>query len=177
MFNLFNLFAKDESSNWEKGFNISLVLNLQTETLNNIRIGDLYENLRIFGRPDNKQPFKKERFIYSQLGLDIEGSNGKIEAFILVPNKPFFAGSKKEFAHCEFTLVTRNSRQISINKQTNLKGIEYIFGVSPEKEIYEGIDIIDASYRQGNLLLEFEFSSDGTIRELSVEKWFEEDDN
>jgi hypothetical protein len=88
MFNIFNLFTTDESSNWESSYKISLQLNFQTESLNNIRIGDPLEKLRAFGRPDNSHALKKGRFEYYQLGLEVEGEGGKIINFVFMVNPP-----------------------------------------------------------------------------------------
>ena len=66
MFNIFNLFG-DESAKWAECFKTPLTLDLQHESLNNVRLGDSYEKLFVFGRPNNRAPFKNHKFVYHPL--------------------------------------------------------------------------------------------------------------
>ena len=165
MLNIFNLFAKDESSNWAPSYKIPLWLNLQTESLNNVRIGDPLEKLQVFGRPDNSRPFKKGRFEYHQLGFEAEGENGRIINFC------FMVGDNQaKFANCELTLTTYNGRQLSINRFTTLKEVEQILGAAPEKEFDEDEGYCyDSNYPQGRLSLYFSWLEDGRIEEIIIE--------
>lgn len=169
MFSFWDFFAKDESANWKEVVKIPLSMNLQMGTLNGIRLVDPLEKLSILGRPDNKKAFKDERFIYSLLGLEIGGYNGKIDGFTFVTNRTFYPGSKKPFAHCEITFITYGGRHIYINKSTNLRDIETVFGIPTEKEEYPELNQTVSIYNTRDSITEFECSYDGSITEISVD--------
>jgi hypothetical protein len=180
MFNIFNPFTTDESSSWEASYKIPLQLNFQTESLNNIRIGDPLEKLRAFGRPDNGQPFKQGRFEYYLLGLEVEGEHGRIINFMFMVNpqkdrvtKHFLytriEESPSEFANCELTLIPANGRRLNINRSTKLKDVEQTLGVAPEKE-FAGRYCENSTYQQGGITLFFVWLEDGTIEEIIVEQ-------
>ena len=169
MFNILDYFLKDESSQWGESYKVPLSLNLQTETLNGLRIGDEFQKLSVFGRPNNRQPFKRNRFSYYTLGLDVDGMNGKIEAFTFMIDETAVYSHPQRFANCEFTVLTKNGRQMTINKFTNLREIEQVFGAAHDKDIDEELDSISATYRQNNLSIEFECLYNGSVVMLCVD--------
>lgn len=168
MFNIFNFFGKDESFKWAEYQKIPLSMNMKTESLNDIRIGDLYEKLRVFGRPDNQSPFKDNYFVYYQLGLEVLGSDGRINNFNFEINENVFKEKYRVFPQSEVALTTYNGRQININEHTDLAAIERILGISNEKFASAESDYICAPYLDGRLELEFMFYPDGKIESFSV---------
>lgn len=169
MFSFWDFFSKDESANWKEVVKLPLSMNLQMGTLNGIRLGDSLEKLSILGRPDNKKALKNERFIYSLLGLDIGGYEGKIDGFTFVTNRTNYPGSNKVFANCEITFITYGGRHIHINKTTNIRDVELVFGIPTEKEEYPELNQTVSIYRSQDSLTEFECSYDGSITEISVD--------
>ena len=168
MFNIFNIFSKDESSNWQPSYKIPLWFNCQTASLNNVKIGDSAENLRAFGRPNNKLPFKDEKFEYYQLGFDVETENGKISNFCFM----FNGTPEPTFANCELSLTTNNGGQLSLNRYTKIDYIEQILGVAPNKNFDEDEGFCyDSFYRFGDLQVSFFWLEDGSLEELIVEKY------
>lgn len=169
---LSNLFYKDETSNWEAVRKVPLRLNLSTESLNDVRIGDPAEKLRVFGRPDNLHPFRAARFEYQFLGFDVEIENGKIINFGFKFNEMF----QQNFIGCELNITFLNGGQITVNRFTKRADIEQILGESSNKgfDKDEGY-YYSSSYRQGNLSVYFSWLKNDRLEEIIVEKVETED--
>jgi hypothetical protein len=162
---LMDLFTKDPSSEWTECRQVRLSLYLPNESLNDVAIGDPYQKLSVFGRPNNKHPFKYNKFIYYPLGLIVEGENEKVEYFEFIMRDEY---EKKHFS-CGVIVTGVSGGMVEINPHTNLTEVERVLGDSEDKQ--EDDDEIICRYKQGNLLLEFECSSDGLVRRLHVERW------
>ena len=174
MFNLLNLFFKDESSQWKPSYKIPLWFDIQTESLNNIRIGDAAEKLRAFGRPANKRPFKTGRFEYHLLGFEVETENNRIINFCFMVNDQSFSGGgityRARYANCELTITLANGRQLKIDRMTRIADVEEILGVSPNKDFDDEDGKCDgSSYVEGRLSLYFSWLEDGRIEDIIVE--------
>jgi hypothetical protein len=174
MFNLWSLFYKDESSQWEPSHKIPLWFDIQTESLNNIRISEPAENLRAFGRPDNKSPFKTGRFEYYQLGFEAETENKRIINFCFMVNDESFSGGgvtyRARYANCELTITLTNGRQLTIDRMTRRGDVEKILGIAQNKDFDpEDGKCYGSSYAQGRLSLYFSWLEDGRIEDIIVE--------
>jgi hypothetical protein len=161
---LIDLFTKDPSAGWPECRRQPLSLYLPYETLNNVAIGDAYQKLNVFGRPDNRRPFKYNRFIYYPLGLIVEGEDGKVEYFEFIMLDEY----EKKHSPCVVTVTGGSGGQIEISQQTRLNDVERVFGKVEDKE--EDEEEIICRYKQGKLLLEFECSAEGLVRRLHVER-------
>lgn len=172
MFNFFNLFG-DESAKWAECFKTPLTLNLQYKSLNNVTLGDAYEKISVFGRPNNRAPFKNHEFVYHPLGIEIGGENGVISDFdfIMNVNESYLAYNSDlaNYASCEFTLITDKGGFLPINKNTTVADIERVLGIPTEKEVDEGE--IYVIYHYNRLMLDFEFRADQRIERLNVGAW------
>ena len=162
---LIDLFTKDPSAEWPKCRRQPLALYLPYQALNNIAIGDAYQKLNVFGRPNNRHPFKYNRFIYYPLGLIVEGENGRVEYFEFIMLDEY----EKKHSPCVVTVTGGSGGQIEISQQTRLNDVERVLGKEEEKD--EDEDEIICRYKQGKLLLEFECSAEGLVRRLHVERW------
>jgi hypothetical protein len=168
MFNFFsNLFYRDESSNWDAVRKVPLRLNLSAESLNDVRIGDSPEKLRVFGRPDNSRPFKTGRFDYYFLGFDVEIENGKIINFSFKFNEMY----QPDFVGCELNITLINGGQITANRFTKRQDVEQILGESPNKAFDKDEDYYySSSYRLGCLSIYFSWLKNDRLEEIIVEK-------
>lgn len=181
MLKIFDRFFTDESSSWEPSRKTPLHLNFQTESLNGVRIGDAPEKLRVFGRPDNRQPFKNSRFEYHLLGFEAEHEDGQIINFCFMVNplpsavlnyfgNATYKEGPPEFANCELVLTAVSGRQLNINRFTTSSDVERILGAPDDED--SGVKM--SSYRQNRLSLVFSFQEDETIEEIIVETWTDE---
>ena len=78
---MFGLFKSDETKNWKTVNTHELLLNLNNSSVNNLKIDDSDEKVKMFGKPDNENPFKNEKFDYKNTGLIIETENKKVNYF------------------------------------------------------------------------------------------------
>jgi hypothetical protein len=170
----FDFFFKDETAEWKETFRVPLALSLYTESVNNVAIGDSFEKLQTFGRPDNRQPFKKNRFVYYSLGMQVMGENGKIQSFdfIIRTNKSIIEHNKDEanYASAEITITTKNGGYLLVNKQTSPADVERALGTPIEKDD-EDEDYLSLIYQLGTLSFDFEFGEARQLERLYFGLW------
>jgi hypothetical protein len=164
MLNFLNFF-KDQTSDWKECLRIPLSLNLYSNSLNNVVIGDSYEKLQTFGRPDNRKPFKSDNFIYYPLGLQIRGENGKIGFFyftIRIEEELIEIDETEAlYIPTELSILSRNGGQFLVNKDTSPAAVERVFGNPSEKD--EDVDFLSMIYEFDNLFLDFTFGKDNLL--------------
>ena len=78
-----------------------LTFNLATQSLNGVAIDDPFDKIRLFGRPENREPFARQIFDYPHLGLEIGGENGRVKYFSFAMRHLPSAEAKP----CELTFV------------------------------------------------------------------------
>lgn len=148
-------------------------MNLQANSLNNVRIGDSYEKLQAFGRPNNSRPFKNDFFGYHSLGMEIRGERGKVKMFYFIfkPSEELIECDETlaDYALCELTLITGKGGYLAINEQTTVSDVERAFGSPVERDIDD--NYISLIYRCDNLGLDFTFGGDKYIESLHVSSW------
>lgn len=170
---LLNLFSNDPTSEWAECHCILLSLNLQTASLNTVAIGDSWEKLRAFGRPDNRNPVKKNRFVYYPLGMEAAISDGVIEElrFIINSSEEMLEFHKEDakFFPAEFTLTTKTGGYLAINKRTSVADVERIFGNAIEEDYDEGC--VNLIYHHGKLMLDFEFGGNSLLERFTIAPW------
>lgn len=161
MLKLLNFF-NDQTSKWKECFRIPLSLNLYSNSLNNVVIGDSFEKLQVFGRPDNRNPFKKNHFVYYPLGMDARGERGKINSFyftLRVDEEMIeIDENEKKYFPAELSIVSKKGGQLLINKDTSPAVVERIFGNADEKD--EDIDFLSLIYQFDDLALDFTFGKE-----------------
>lgn len=181
MTGFFDFFFNDRSAEWKECFRIPLSLNLYTESVNDIAIGDSYEKLQSFGRPANRKPFKQNLFIYYPLGLEVSGTDGRIHSFdfifrtieeLLESNEAILELNKNEakYASCELSIINKNGGCFFVNKHTTSADVERFFGAPTEKDD-EDEDYLSLMYQFGKLCLDFEFGDRRLFERLHFGLW------
>lgn len=155
--NMFNIFKKDPSTNWEKSKIKDLILDLTTGSLNFIQFGDKPEKLSYFGKPDNKNPFEKKYFFYGEAGLIIGIEEGVV-AYISITtiDNPYEKLSAASFHLKDFQGVLQK-----IDKETTIDMIEKILG-KPD-EIHEHDEGVDQTFFLSKYQIEIEFDNERKI--------------
>lgn len=174
MAGFFDFIFSDQTKDWNECFRVPLALNLYSQTVNNVAIGDVYEKLQIFGRPNNRQPFKKNRFTYYILGMQVSGENNKIESFdfVIRPNSTILELNKDEanYASAELVISAKNGGQLLVNKQTSPADVERILGKPTERDD-EDADYLSLIYQIGTLSFDFEFGTASQLERLYFGSW------
>ena len=174
MSGFFDFLFNDQTSGWNEYFRVPLSLNLYSNSVNNVALGDSYEKLQTLGRPDNRKPFKKNNFIYYQLGLEIFGTDGKIHGF----NFKFRANQEMlelnqdeaKYVSCELSIFNKNGGQLLVNKNTSVGEVERFFGAPTEKDD-EDEDYLSLIYQVGESYLDFEFGEGKVLERLHFGWW------
>jgi len=159
MFGFLNFLFNDQSSEWKECVKVPLSLNLYNKSVNNAAIGDAYEKLQTFGRPNNRRPFKTNQFNYFLLGMDVRGADGKINSFHFTVRRNeelFDEGVNEEhYIPCELSVINKNGGHLLINPHTSPADIERFLGVPTEKD--EDVDFLSLIYESGEIALDFTF--------------------
>ncbi|HLM59978.1 MAG TPA: hypothetical protein VK308_04190 [Pyrinomonadaceae bacterium] len=170
----FDFIFYDQTADWNECFRVPLSINLYTESVNNVAIGDSYEKLRNFGRPNNRKPFKKNHFIYYPLGMEISGTDGKIHSFdfIFRSSEEMLELNEDEskYVSCELSIINKNGGHLSVNKNTSRADVERFFGTPTEKDD-EDEDYLSLIYQYGKLCLDFEFGEGKLFERLHFGLW------
>ena len=174
MAGFFDFLFNDQTAGWSECFRVPLSLNLYSASVNSVAIGDSYEKLRNFGRPNNRKPFKKNHFIYYPLGLGISGADGKIHSFdfIFRTGEEALSLNKNEvkYVSCELSIVNKNGGQLLANKNTSPADVERFFG-APTEKYDKDEDYLSLMYQVGELCLDFEFDEGKLFERLHFGFW------
>lgn len=154
---MFSIFKKDPSKNWEESKIKDLILDLTSGSLNYIQLGDKPEKLFYFGKPDNKNPFEKKYFSYGQSGLVIGIEDGVV-SYISIntidnPYENLSAGS--------FHLKDIRGVLHKIDKETTIDLFEKILG--KPAEIYKHDEGVDQTFFLSKYQIEIQFDNENKI--------------
>jgi hypothetical protein len=170
----FDFLFNDQSADWNECFRVPLSLILYSKSVNSVAIGDSYEKLRNFGRPNNRKPFKKNHFIYYPLGMEISGADGKIHSFdfIFHTREEMIELDEEQarYVSCELSIINKNGGHLSVNKNISRADIECFFGAPTEKDD-EDEDYLSLMYQVGELCLDFEFGEGKLFEKLHFGLW------
>ena len=162
---LFSFFEKDLTENWVDYKFYEIVLDLRSGKLNNVQLGSDSSELKNFGKPDNKHPFKGRFFIYKNAGLIIGIDENRITyfSFALVYN------SYDELQPCSFKLIDRNGRYHDISHETKVPDFENILG--PSIEQFESEEGEDREYSLGlfNITVEFDNEANAVCFDICID--------
>ena len=111
---IFDVFFKDPTNSWGKASKLRLTLDLSRGAINNIMLDDPKDNLRIYGKPDNKKAYKNDWFMYKESGLIIGTENNKIDYFGVIVNK---YKHYESFSKADLTITHPLSGVISVNSE------------------------------------------------------------
>ena len=134
-----------------------LTFNLATQSLNGVAIDDPFDKIRLFGRPENREPFARQIFDYPHLGLEIGGENGRVKYFSFAMRHLPSAEAKP----CELTFVGERGASVFLSRNTKFDEVENILGKPFQREEFHEEAVYRFRFRF--LTLEFEIGQDGLI--------------
>ena len=153
---MFGLFKSDETKNWEIIKTQELLLNLNNSSINNLKINDIDEKVKIFGKPDNDNPFKNEKFEYKNSGLIIETEDKKINYFGII------TGNDSTVLQIQF-----GEQRIKISKESKRKDLIDSLNLSIKETDKDDSEIIDF-IKQNNQTFEIESDLNETIKRVNL---------
>jgi hypothetical protein len=162
MWLLQKLYRKDPLEQWQHLSAVPLTFNLSYRTVNNICLGDSYEKLIGFGRPDNPKPLAVRSFNYYKSGFMVKLEGSKIDFFAFV----FDGNPDKNFKPCELQVLGKNGALMNLDRQAIQSEIEIFFGV-PQQRDRDAEEII-LVYTQDNVRMEFEFNKEERLQRLKI---------
>lgn len=165
---LLNLFFTDPTRDWLDQPLCPLTLDLCNGRLNQLSFGSIYEEAKIFGRPEEIERFSKSFFLfwYFQRGIMLEYAQQKLYYFsFLIGPDPYLFDDKKITFSAPLIESDRFRPFVVTNKTTKEQIYERF--QAPEEEDEDEEETV-WYYTMKQICLEFEFSTEGFLKRLNV---------
>ena len=140
-----------------------LTLQLPELVLNRVKLGDSYEALKTFGRPDNANPLSQERFDYKSSGLQISLQNERSQEFHFLFDREQDSGKP-----CRLKLI-QNSEEQSLSHSTRTGDIaDFLRRKGEEEQWDDGFTL--SQYELAGHQLDFFFDDSGNLHALEISR-------
>ncbi|HOY68930.1 MAG TPA: hypothetical protein PLP29_18775 [Candidatus Ozemobacteraceae bacterium] len=151
----------DPTARWPVRSPTRLQFDLEARALNGIALGDGYERLEEFGRPDNARPVYCNLFKYISHGVVFETEEGRIDYISFIFDDELDNEFRSPTVHFHISGET-----LEISKETTKDELINVFG-APTLVDTDEYEIILA-YEIGGVKLEFELTLSETLKRLNV---------
>lgn len=159
------LFRKDPSDWWPLARPFKPELDLRNLSLSGIVLGERPENLRRFGRPENKRPFRNGRFIYPRSGVLIEMEEGRVGYFaVALDDDPLNHADGLDATKA--TLIREDGGAIELSCATAISDIRRFLPCKPVTDTDDD-EIVD-TFSMAGFVIEIEARPDGRLKRFNL---------
>lgn len=154
-------FGLDPTRHWPVRKQARLEFDLEARALNGVALGDRFDRLEFFGKPDNARPVYFNIFKYIEHGITVEIDDGLVEYFSFIFADEIDDEFKSPTVHFRIAGETLN-----ISKATTRDILVDTFGdpALVDEDDYEILLV----YELGDLKLEFELTLSETLKRMNV---------
>lgn len=155
-------FGADPTEHWPVRKPARLEFDLETGALNGVTLGDRFERLEVFGKPDNARPVYFHLFKYIEHGITVELEDRLIDYFSFI----FADEIDDEFRSPIVRFRIDSSKTVDLSRKTTKSDIIALFGVplTDDTDEYEMLLV----YETCGLKLEFELNLSESLKRLNV---------
>lgn len=162
---LTNLFRPEETRDWPDVRPAPLTLDLSRQSLNNVRLGDPADRLKLIGRPKFGKTGDVRYYDYPTLGMQACASPGGIVSFGVA-----IGDVEPSIPPAQSLTLMYRGRSITIKRATRLSEVATALGVTPKEDRGEDDDEIMASFPAGDAECSIECAADGKVLWVELTK-------
>ncbi len=145
---------------WTRDPSRALELNLDSDSLSGVHLGDSFDHLSFLG-PARRSKSDPELWEFVPLGVLAEVSEGRIEAFFVVPIPEEF------FGVAPYTgAVTKGGQRLPIAQLNRVQAVVQAFGAPARQDVDEEETVL--FYYSGGVQRQVELTPQGRIKTIAI---------